>query len=281
MDCPHCHSSNTRKLAKKTVLGYDIFSCRDCRRQFNERTGTLFNRLQVPTDIAEFAVRWYLKGKLSLRDLVDMLSERGFQVSYETIRNWVHLFSPLIAAELRKRRRGKCPKKWHVDETYIKLNGKWWYLWRAIDGAGNLIDARLSEHRDSAACEAFLKQAKEMAGGSPERVVSDGWKGYPGAIAKILGPHVKHEATTDEDVWQYANNRIEQDHRGVKGRTRVMVGMKGNGASSAKRVLRGIEEARQHFRIRVRFREKVPAPERRRRYNKKLNEFKEIFIKVA
>ena len=75
----------------------------------------------------------------------------------------------------------------------------------------------MSEHRESAAAEACLEQAKGMAGGAPERVVTDGWKGYPGAIAKILGPDVKHEATTDEEVWQYANNRIEQDHRGVRG----------------------------------------------------------------
>ena len=69
MDCPHCQSSNTKKLAKKTTLGYDTFSCRDCGRQFNERTGTLFNRLQVPTDIVVLFVQWYFRYKRSLRDL--------------------------------------------------------------------------------------------------------------------------------------------------------------------------------------------------------------------
>ena len=89
-----------------------------------------------------------------------MLAERGCKVSYEAIRGWVHLLASLLAAELRKRRRGKCPIKWPVDEISIRINGKWWYLWRAIDGDGNLIDARLSDHRDSATCEVFLNQAK-------------------------------------------------------------------------------------------------------------------------
>jgi len=279
--CPHCQSSKVRDLAKPTALGYRQFRCDACRRQFNERTGTPFNRLQVPTDVALLAVRWYLRYKLSLRDLEELLLERGFEVAYETIRGWVHDFSPLIVVELRRRRSGRGSKKWHLDETYVKLNGKWWYLWRAIDGEGNLVDIHLSEERDRKAADAFLAKAKAAANSIPERTVTDGWKGYKKAIKTVLGKEVKHSSTKGKRRWPYANNRLEQDHRGIKGRLRPMLGLKGKDGSSAERLMTGVEEVRQHFRTREKFAEQVPAGERRRRYMLKLREWEEIVKLVA
>lgn len=281
LPCPHCHSRATTALAQRTSLGYRQFRCLDCRRQSNERTGTPFNRLQVPTDVALLAVRWYLRYKLSLRNLAEMLIDRGFTVCYETIRGWVHHFIQFNASKLRKHRSEKNRLKWHVDETFVKLNGKWCYLWRAIDGDGNLVDVRLSEHRDQAAAEAFLEQAKNTVASAPDRVVTDGWKGYPSATHQHLGNDVKHECTKGGAIWRYANNRLEQDHRGIKGRLRVMNGLKGKVSSSAERLITGIEEVRYHFRARLTFREKLSASDRRKRYAANLRQWEAIVRRAA
>ena len=97
MNCPSCATSTTRKRAKQTELGYATFFCLACRRTFNERTGTPFNYLEVPTDIAFLVVVWRLRYKLSLRDVAEMFLERGFKFTHETVRNWESRFAPLIA----------------------------------------------------------------------------------------------------------------------------------------------------------------------------------------
>jgi putative transposase len=98
-------------------LGYRLFRCRPCRRPFNERTGTPFNHLQVPTDIALLVVLWRLRYKLSLRDLAEMFLARGFTFTQETVRAWEERFSPLLIDQLRATRRGKAGSRWHADET--------------------------------------------------------------------------------------------------------------------------------------------------------------------
>lgn len=98
----------------------------------------------------------------------------------------------------------------YVDETYIEVIGKWCYLYRAIDRAGNLVDSMLSLHRDMKAAKEFLKGAKEVRGCVPERVTTDGHDAYPRAIPRVLGRKVKHRTS------RYLNNRLEQDHTGTK-----------------------------------------------------------------
>src|ERR1700733_9136988 len=122
MNCPHCAVTATKKRAKKTKLGYTTFFCPQCRSLFNERTGTLFNYLEFPTDIVLLVVLWRLRYKLSLRDRAEMFLERGFVFTHET---WEERFAPLIADQLRIKRRGRAGISWHVDETYIKVHGKW------------------------------------------------------------------------------------------------------------------------------------------------------------
>src|SRR5215208_5489451 len=118
MKCPYCSSPTSTLLSRKTSLGYKTFSCRACRRTFNERTATPFNHLQFPTDIVLLVVLWRLRYKLSLRDLAEMFLERGFEFTHEAVRDWEERFAPLIAEQLRSRRRGKAGRSWHVDETY-------------------------------------------------------------------------------------------------------------------------------------------------------------------
>src|SRR6476620_1742740 len=115
MDCPHCSSSTTTQLSRKTALCYNVFRCRDCRRLFNKRTGTPFNYLEFPTDIVLLVVLWRLRYKLSLRDLAEMFLMRGFVFTHEAGRDWEWRFAPLIAGQLRRRRLGKAGKSWYVD----------------------------------------------------------------------------------------------------------------------------------------------------------------------
>src|SRR4051812_17027050 len=112
-------------------------------------------------------------------------------------------------------------RSWHVDETYLKVHGRWCYLYRAIDRDGNLVDVLFSEHRDMAAAQACFRSAKAVTGITPDRVTTDGHDSYPRAIRTTLGQDVRHRTSAS------LNNRLEQDHRGIKGRYRPMRGFKG------------------------------------------------------
>jgi putative transposase len=248
--CPRCGASRTQEQAKTTSLGYRTFRCPTCRRRFNERSGTLFNDLSVPTDIVFLVVLWRLRYKLSLRDLAEMFLPRGFVFTHETVRHWEALVAPLLTAQLRRKRRGKAGKKWHADETYVKIQGVWYYLYRAIDADGNLVDSLLSVHRDMDAAKRFFARSVEVVGHTPEQVTTDGHDAYPRAIRETLGPAVVHRCS------RYKNNRMEQDHRGIKGRYRPMRGF--GSVSGAARFCAAYEEVRDFFRHRTTLNEVVP-----------------------
>jgi len=157
MACPYGQGDATQEMDRTTALGYRVFRCRPCRRTFNERSGTPFNHLQVPTDIALLVVLWRLRYKLSLRDLAEMFLTRGFTFTHETVREWEERFAPLLAERLRAKRRGKAGVKWHADETYVTVDGRWCYLYRAIDADGHLVDSILSETRDMDAASGWRR----------------------------------------------------------------------------------------------------------------------------
>jgi len=237
-------------------LGYRPFRCRPCRRTFNARTGTPFNHLQAPTDIALLVVLWRLRYKLSLRDLAEMFLMRGFTFTHETVWEWEERFAPLLTERLRAKRRVKSGKKWHCDETYIKVDGRWCYLYRAIDANGNLVDSMLSETRDMDAAKRFFSHALNVVGSPPEKVTTDGHDAYPCAIRETLGPQVQHRTS------RYLNNRLEQDHRGIKQRYYPLRGF-GSFASAA-RFCTAHDELRNHFRYRQRLNERVFLADQRR-----------------
>ena len=261
MPCPHCGQTAAAELPRRTALGYRTFRCPRCRRSFNERTGTPFNHLQVPTDIVLLVVLWRLRYKLSLRDLAEMFLERGFVFTHETVREWEARFAPLLTERLRAKRRGATGTKWHADETYVKVDGTWCYLYRAIDRDGNLVDARLSQTRDMDAAVRFFRHALALAGDAPAQVTTDGHDAYPRAIRETLGPAVQHRTS------RYKNNKIEQDHRGVKERYYPMRGF--GSFTSAARFCAGFEEQRQYFRAVTRSGEPVSLAERRRRFRER------------
>jgi putative transposase len=242
----------------RTARGYRRFRCRECGKQYNERSGSLLNQTQYPSDVIALVVLWRLRYRLTLRDLAEMFLQRGIVFSHEAVRDWEAKLAPVLADELRRCRRGKGGARgrhWHVDETYLKVRGRWCYLYRAIDRDGNLVDTMLSEHRDMSAAQAFFRSARAATGVTPERVTTDGHGSYPRAIRSTLGRRVVHRTSA------YKNNRLEQDHRGVKGRTRCMRGFKS--FASAQRFCRGYDELRNFFRSRTRHNQPVSASRRR------------------
>jgi putative transposase len=182
-------------------------------------------------------VLWRLRYKRSLRDLAEMFLERGFVFTHEAIREWEARFAPLLAARFRAKRCGRAGAKWPTDETYIKVEGRWCYRYRAIDRQGNLVAAMLSERRDMAAAQRFFTEALGAAGRAPEQVTTDGHDAHPRAIRATRGEGVVHRTS------RYKNNRSEQDHRGVKQRYYPMRGF-GSFASAA-RSCPAFEEQRQ------------------------------------
>jgi putative transposase len=154
--------------------------------------GTPFNFLEFPTDIVFEIVLCRLRYKLSLRNLAEMFLLRGFQFTHEAVRDWEARFAPLLAEQLRRRRKGKIGSRWYVDETYLKVKGKWSYLYRAIDSAGNLVDSLLSATRDMAAAQRFFRGALSILRKDPLQITTDGHPSYPRAIHEVLGPKVKH-----------------------------------------------------------------------------------------
>jgi len=255
MHCPHCSSTATTERSDRTAHGYRRFRCRECGRGFNERTGSVLNRLQLPSDVVFLIVLWRLRFKLSLRDLAEILLLRGLVFSHEAVRDWETKLAPLLTHALRQRRRGKIGRSWYVDETYLKVSGRWQYLYRAIDSDGNLVDVYLSASRDQAAAEVFFRSAIEVAGVIPKTITTDKHASYPPALEEVFGDAVEHRRS------KFKNNHLEQDHRGVKGRTRPMRGFKSS--TSAHRFCRAYDEVRNFLRPATQRKQHVPAARRR------------------
>ena len=179
MRCIGCGSRAVSERTERTAQGYRRFRCRDCGKQFNERSESRLNRTQYPSDVIALVVLWRLRYKLSLRDLPEMFLVRGIVFSHEAVRDWEAKLTPALAEGMRRRRRGKVGKSWYVDETYIKVHGHWRYLYRAIDRNGALVDVMFSEHRDMAAAKAFFQSAKTVTNITPARVTTEGHDSYP------------------------------------------------------------------------------------------------------
>jgi transposase-like protein len=247
-----------RNLNCTTDLGYAAFRCGDCGRKSNERTGTPFNFVEFPTDIVFEIVLCRLLYKLSLRNLAQMFLLRGFEFTHEAVREWEERFAPLLAEQIRRKRKGKVGRRWYVDETYLKVKGKWCYLYRAIDRDGNLVDSMLSATRDMYAAQRFFRSAQSVANTVPTQVTTDGHDSYPRAIRETLGAQVKHRCSA------YANRRIERDHRGIKQRYYPMLGF--GALPSAQRFCRAFEYVRQYFRLRRKQKQVVSLAQGRRRF---------------
>src|SRR5918912_633638 len=126
MDCVACGSAAVTERPERTARGYRRFRCRDCGKQFNERSGTVLNHARYPSDVIALVVLWRLGYRLTLRDLAEMFLIRGIAFSYEAVREWETKLTPILSDELRqRRRRHRLASSWYVDETYIKVRGRW------------------------------------------------------------------------------------------------------------------------------------------------------------
>ena len=255
MICPPYGSGETSQRRRRTALGSRTVACRACRRVWNARTGTAFNDLHHPTDVVRLAVRRRLRDTRSCRDIAAMRLERGCSVTHETIRNWECRLAPLLADQLRAKRRGHAGVSWSIDETSVKVAGRWCSLYRAIDRDGALLDSRLREQRDTHAARQFLRRLVEVAGGTPRRVTTDAHPAYRKAIRWILGRKALPRGN------RYLHHRTEHSHRAIKQRYYPMLGF-GSFASAA-RYCSAFDACRQDCRTRQRREEYVPLAEQR------------------
>jgi transposase-like protein len=164
------------------------------------------------------AVRWYLRFGLSYRDVEELLAERGIAVDHVTVHRWVRRFAPLLADAARFGRH-RVGDRWFVDETYVKVAGRWVYLYRAVDQYGQVIDVYASARRDSEAARRFFQRARTITGVTPSEVITDRAPTYP-RVLDLVVPAAWHH------VERYANNRVEADHAQLKRRLRPMRGIK-------------------------------------------------------
>jgi transposase-like protein len=190
--------------------------------------------MRFPLEVILVSIRWYAAYPLSYRHLEEMMEERGVQVDHSTINRWSIRFLPLLEKAFRKYKR-PVGVSWRMDETYIKVNGKWKYLYRAVDKAGKTIDFLLTAKRDKEAAIRFFNKAMQ-ANGVPEKVTMDKSGANKSAIDQIIEDK---DITVEVRQIKYLNNIIEQDHRAVKRNTRPMLGFKSFRAAAS--VLAGIE----------------------------------------
>jgi len=201
----------------------------------------LFKGRHFEPSVILLCVRWYLAYGLSLRDLEEMIAERGVAVDHSTIHRWVVRFAPALLEAFNARKR-PVVGKWHVDETYIKVKGQWMYLYRAIDKGGATVDFLFSATRNIKDAKRFFRRAYQRHG-LPEQVTIDGSQTNLEAARQC---HAEARLRERADATplkvrqsQYRNNRIEQDHRRIKRRVRPMLGFKST--ASAAVILGGIE----------------------------------------
>ena len=200
-----------------------------------------FKGNHFPKSVILYAVFFYVRYGVSYRDLEEIMAERGVEIDHATLNRWVVKFSPLIAANAQARKRPTAIS-WRMDETYIKVRGKWTYLYRAVDRDGQTLDFMLSERRDTAAARRFFKRAVGT-NGVPDRIAIDKSDANLAGL-QSLNVILKFTGTghlvTIRQI-KYLNNILEQDHRFIKRITRPMLGFKA--LHSAASTLAGIETA--------------------------------------
>src|SRR5919206_70224 len=220
----------------------------------------LFKGRHFDRDVIILCVRWYLTFKLSSRDLVQMLAERGIVLAHTTILRWVQRYVPDFEKRWQVYAR-PVGDSWRVDETYIKIKGEWVYLYRAVDKAGRTVDFLLSKRRDRDAAQRFFSRVIRQHG-APRVITLDGYAASHRAVAKL-----KEDGTLPDRVQvrssKYLNNLIEQDHRWIKQRIRPMLGFKR--FETAAVTIRGIELAakikKQQFNLKPLTGKATTAPE--------------------
>lgn len=183
-----------------------------------------FKRHRFPPDVIRHAVWLYFRFTLSIRDIEELLAQRGVEVSREAVRCWVNKFGPLIAANLRKRR-GPPTGRWHLDEMVVKIGGRRMYLWRAVDDEGEVLDVLVQKRRNKVAALKLLRKILRNQGIHPETITTDKLASYR-AAARDLGLTSRHRPGGMRE-----NNRVENSHLVVRRRERKQQKFKSQGSA--------------------------------------------------
>jgi transposase-like protein len=181
-----------------------------------------FKRHRFPPDVIRYAVWLYYRFTLSLRDVEELLAERGIDVTYETVRCWANKFGPAIAANIR-RARSRADSVWHLDEMVVRINGKRMFMWRAVDKEGEVLDVLVQKRRNKAAALKLLRKLLKNQGYVPDEIVTDGLASYKAAVRELGCKHRHKPGRLLE------NNRVENSHLPVRRRERKMQRFKSQG----------------------------------------------------
>ncbi len=217
MQCDRCAGESCTK-AGRDRQGRQLYRCTGCGRHMTTRSRSVFRGYCFPDMVITLAVRHSLRFRLSYADVVELLAERGVELDARTVYDWVRAFTPHFIAAARAHR-SPVGRRWSVDETYVKLGKRWYYLFRALDEHGQIVDVYLSTRRNTAAAEAFFETALDTSPVSPTRVTTGHPLGeakcYPPALQTLL-PNTEHRTS------KYLNNSLERDHQHLNGRVRPM-----------------------------------------------------------
>jgi putative transposase len=198
-----------------------------------------YHRHRFPAEIISHCVWLYFRFALSFRDVEEMLAMRGVALSYETVREWCLKFGQTYAKSLRHK--SPCPgDRWHLDEVFLKINGRLNYLWRAVDQDGDVLDILVQSRRDKKAAKKFFRKLLKGLQYVPSVIITDKLKSYKAARAEVM-PSVEHHQQ------KYQNNRAENSHQSTRLRERVMRGFKS--AGHAQRFLAAFGVITSHFRV--------------------------------
>jgi putative transposase len=188
-------------------------------RESRAKPDSPFKRFNSSPEVIRLVVMMYVRFPLSLRNVEDLLAERGIDICHETVRHWWNRFGPMFAADIRRQRvsRMRCFRqwKWHLDEMYVRLNGEMVYLWRAVDREGEILESYVTRTRDKKAALTFMKKALKRHG-SPETITTDGLRSYKAAMSDLGN-------TEKQEVGRWANNRVENSHLSFRRRERAML----------------------------------------------------------
>jgi putative transposase len=181
-----------------------------------------FRYFNSSPEIIRLTVMMYIRYPLSLRQVEDLLFERGIDICHETVRFWWNRFGPMFAAEIRKRRihhRFYSNWRWHLDEVFVRINGETHYLWRAVDHEGEVLEVFVTKRRDRRAALKFLKRAMKRYG-QPKVIVTDRLRSYRAAM-NVIGNGA------DQECGRWLNNRAENSHQPFRRRERAMSKFRG------------------------------------------------------
>ena len=188
-------------------------------RKSRAKTPSPFRCFNSSPEVIRLVVMMYVKYPLSLRNVEDLLAERGIDICHETVRFWWNRFGPMFATEIRRKRVDRVRQvtqwRWHLDEVYVKNNGQMHYLWRAVDHEGEVLESYATKTRDKAAALTFLKKMMKRHD-RPKVIVTDRLRSYGAAMKQIGNPQA-------QETGRWLNNRVENSHRPFRRRERAML----------------------------------------------------------